>query len=224
LNNYSKDKRNEEREYVGRFNPLSMHIGYKPAFDFLAKPDQSSASDNQSAELDLQDDLPHKPKKKSKDKAVANRIKWTVVNRSTGGALVETYDSEFERNIFVGQLVSYSESESSADDYKLGYITRLHRDYIHGKVQMALVNICHTFKPVAVQSQFLQQNDLALPGILCFDYSDYPALLLHIGHRLQPNTIITLRFDQQKVSHSVDDILVIKREFVLYQLSQPYRQ
>jgi len=223
LNNLSKDKRSEERQYIGRFNPLTLYVGFKPGFDFLAKPEQFGESEKRHTELDLQDELPHKQKKKSKDLAVARRIKWNVVNKSSGGALVETYDSEFERNIFVGQMVIYNETEDSEGDCTLAYVTRLHRDYIHGKLQMAMVNICHAFKPVAVQSQFLENNALALPGILCFDYSDFPALLLHTSHRLQPKTAISLRFDQQKVLHSVDDILLIKREFVLYQLSQPYR-
>jgi len=224
LNHFSKDKRTEEREYVGRFDPLTLNIGYKQTFDILSKPQSAGPGPNDSAEWDLQDDLPHRNKGKNKDNAVAKRVQWTVVNRSNGGALIETYDTEFERRIFVGQLVSYSESKNAGEDLRLAYITRLHRDYMHGKLQMALVNICHTFKPVAVQSQALEKNALALPGVLCFDYSDYPALILHVSHRLQPNTPVSLRFDQQKVNHSVDDILLIKREFILYQLSQPYRR
>ena len=223
LNNFNKDKRSEEREYVGRFSPLTMYIGFKAGFDFISKPEQINDTLDHDTELGLQDDLDHKTKKKSKDLAVAKRIKWTVANRSNGGALVETYDSDFESSIFVGQMLLYSESESAVEDLQLAYVSRLHRDYIHGKLQMALVNICHVFKPVAVQSQLLENKGLALPGLLCFDYSDYPALILHISHRLQPNTAISLRFDQQTVLHSVEDILLIKREFILYQLSQPYR-
>jgi len=224
LNNFTKDKRREEREYVGRFNPLSLYVGYKSSFDFLALADSDDVQE-QAEELNLEDDIgygSHKSKRRSKDRAVAKRIKWTVVNRSEGGALLQSDDDEFDRNIFVGQIVVYSEADNS-DECRLAYVTRLHRDYIDAKLRMAVINICHTFKAVAVQSQFLENQSLALPGILCFDYSDYPALILHTSHRLQPNTAISLRFDKQKVLHTVEDILLIKREFILYQLSQPSR-
>lgn len=218
LNNIAKDDRCEERVYLGHFDPVVIYSGYKPCFNRLAQ--QTSANDGPIVDNTFREMLAQRSATVAENETSNEQSQWLVVNSSSGGLLVETRESRFTRSIFVGQLLMYSENLAAPQELSLGYVGRLHRDNNTDKLQMAIVNVSRAFSAVAVQSVFLQHNALALPGILCLDYLDYPALILHTTHRLHPETPISLLRQKRRVRHRVEDIVLIKREFALYQLSE----
>jgi len=213
----------EERAYIGHVDPLFIFNGFKICFNIMSdlRKKSENAANNQEKEdtqdMVIRDMLSQRSATIADDNTKEESSKWLVSNSSDQGILAETRESRFTHSMFVGQLVLYGSGEISPGEFNLAYLSRMHRD-AGDKLQVALVNISKKAELVVAQTKQLKKSALGLPGLLLADYDDGLGLVLHTGHRLQTGVFITLSRDKKSYDYNVGKVLMIQREFTLYQL------
>jgi hypothetical protein len=146
---------------------------------------------------------------------------WFVMDVSQGGVQIKTRESQFTTPLFIGQLVAFAFTREALTHPTIGYVLRLSRDGA-GNIEVTLRILATEVRATAVQSAFLSQNEMALPGmILSGGNAKNPSekwLVIHQSHRLAQGMPIKLGVEGQQKASLVDDVLERQREFVLYSL------
>ena len=121
--------------------------------------------------------------------------------------------------MYVGQILTFSYSREELRTPALGYITRLSRGKI-GVIEVTIKTLSMNPEVVAIQSEFLSKNEMALPAIMLPEEGDEKPqrMVLHQSHHLPPGTSIKVEREGEQCGCVVADILQTQREFIVYNM------
>jgi len=213
-------RRQEQREYVVGRKILYVYNGFMSAYKLLM---DAVAEDNEDSraqladENQLRDALAGRSALIASDEDSNTAGQWFVMDISEGGVHIKTRESQFTTSLFIGQLVAFSFTREELREPAVGYICRLSRNP-QGDMEVTLRTLAKRAKATAVQSHFLSQNDMALPGILTLKDDGSGGLVLHQSHRLAQGTPVTLGGEGERRTLIIADTLELQREFVFYSL------
>jgi hypothetical protein len=214
--NLQLKRRKEEREYILGQKVLYMYSGFMSVYKLLV--DASVEEDEESAELEadseLRDALAGRSALIASDLEANEFGKWFVVDKSEGGVHIKTRETEFTTALFIGQVVAFAYTREELAKPMVGYVIRLRRG-VNKEIEVTIRILSRLVTATAVQSEFLSQNDMALPAIVLND--DGRHLMVHQSHRLSPGTAVQLELEQHG-SDVISELLRIQREFVVYSL------
>jgi hypothetical protein len=212
-------RRREQRDYAVGRKVMYVYNGFMSAYkllmDAVAEDDDSRAQ--LADENQLRDALAGRSALIASDEDSNIAGQWFVMDISEGGVHIKTRESQFTTSLFIGQLVAYSFSREELREPAVGYICRLSRN-AQGDMEVTLRSLAKRAKATAVQSSFLSQNDMALPGILTLKDDGPEGLILHQSHRLTQGTPVTVGGEGEQRTLIIADTLDIQREFVFYSL------
>lgn len=210
-------QRMEKREYILGQKVLYVYNGFMSVYKLLVdmaaeneEPNPELAADNE-----LRDALAGRSALIAADLEASEFGQWFVVDLSEGGVHIKTRESEFTTALYIGQVVAFAYSREGLAKPVLGYVVRLRRG-VNKEIEVTIRILSKSVIATAVQSDFLSQNDMALPAML-LDDTDGRHLMLHHSHRLSSGTSVKIELEQRKTD-IISEMLKIQREFVIYSL------
>jgi hypothetical protein len=212
-------RRREQRDYVVGQKILFVYNGFMSAYKLLvdAVTEDEDLREQRADENQLRDALAGRSAIIATDEESVTAGQWFVMDVSDGGVHIKTRESQFITSLFIGQLVAYSFSREELLEPAVGYICRLSRNG-QGDMEITLRTLAKRTRATAVQSDFLSQNDMALPGILALKDDGFAGLILHQSHRLTQGTLVKVGSEGERQSMLIDETLEVQREFVFYGL------
>ncbi len=225
-------RRSESRDNIVGRQVLYVYNGFSSAFKLLT--DNLEEDEEALAELavdnELRDTLAGRSALITTGRMSADEGQWFVLDRSDGGVHIKTRESQFTTAMFIGQLVAFAYSRKQLQRPLLGYVVRLCRDR-EQEIEVTVRIISQQPQAAAVQSDFLSQNDMALPAILLCDSSrdnsrddkpdvpPEPSLLLHHSHRMASGLAVRIEAGGESRAVHIGDLMRMQREFVMYRLA-----
>lgn len=213
--------RQDAREYVIGSKVLHVYNGYMPVYKLLMKNQQAQQGKQQpAAGYALRDALAGRSSIIDWDVNSAELGQWRVMDSSAGGVHVKTQETPFTTALYIGQILAFGYVVEEMQTPILGYVTRLNR-HVAGEIEVIIRILPGNPRAIAVQNQLLAEKAMALPGIFLpadEQQSLQPRLALHYSHCLPADTRVTIDFNGQPAAFLLTDMLLIQREFILYQL------
>lgn len=213
-------RRREKREYAVGQKILFVYNGFMSAYKLLMDAVAGDDADMRAQLADenqLRDALAGRSALIASDEESSTVSQWFVMDMSDGGVHIKTRESQFTTSLFIGQLVAYSFTREELQEPAVGYVCRMARN-AQGDMEVTLRTLAKGAKATAVQSSFLSQNDMALPGIITLQDGGPGGLVLHQSHRLAHGTPVTLGGEGEQRTMIIADTLELQREFVFYSL------
>ncbi|NOX77213.1 MAG: hypothetical protein GXP17_11515 [Gammaproteobacteria bacterium] len=219
-------RRSRVRDNIVGRQVLYVYNGYASVFKLLT--DNQEEDEDTLAELavdnELRDTLAGRSALITSGRVSADEGQWFVLDRNDGGVHIKTRESQFTTAMFIGQLVAFAYSREQLQHPLLGYVVRLCRDR-EQEIEITVRIISQQPQAAAVQSDFLSQNDMALPAILLsdssngFSHGEEPSLLLHHSHRMASGLTVKIETGGESRVVQIGDLMQIQREFVVYRLA-----
>jgi hypothetical protein len=214
--------RQDKRVNVVGQRILYVYNGFMSVYRLLL---EALEEEDEAAELAqenwLRDALAGRSSLVAMDEETITMGQWFVMDVSQGGVHIKTRESQFTTPLFIGQLVAFAFTREDLIHPTIGYVLRLSRDGA-GNIEVTLRVLARDARATAVQSVFLSQNEMALPGMILSGVDpENPMekrLVIHQSHRLAQGMPIKLGVEGQQKASLVDDVLEMQREFVLYSL------
>lgn len=227
-------QRKEQREYTIGQKILYVYNGFMSVYKLLVDMAEQEARANEGQDGEqgeqhaLRDALAGRSALIASDLDAGEFGQWFVVDKSAGGVHMKTRESEFTTALFIGQLVAFGFSREELKKPTLGYVVRLNRK-LNKEMEVTIRILSHHVEATAVQSDFLSQNDMALPAIMLrsrvekrvgatHEEDKVTQLVLHHSHRLSPGTAIQVEAEKDKQGTEIAELLQLQREFVVYRL------
>jgi len=214
-------ERKEKREHIAGQKILYVYNGFMSVYKFLveASYEDEEIHNELASDNELRDALASHSALIASGVQAVHFGQWYVVDRSEGGVHIRTQESEFITAMYVGQILAFSYSREELNAPALGYITRLSRGKI-GVIEVTIKTLSINPEVVAIQSEFLSKNEMALPAILLPAEGEGKAqrMVLHQSHHLSPGTSIKVEREEEQCGFVVADILQTQREFIVYSL------
>ena len=215
-------ERKEKREHIAGQKILYVYNGFMSVYKFLVE----ASYEDEEIQKELASDNELRDALASHSALIASGVQaihfgqWYVVDRSEGGVHIRTQESEFTTAMYVGQILTFSYSREELKTPALGYITRLSRGKV-GVIEVTIQTLSKNPEVVAIQSEFLSKNGMALPAILLPEEGDEKPqrMVLHQSHHLSPGTSIKVEREGEQCGCVVADILQTQREFIVYSLN-----
>ena len=212
-------ERKEKREYVAGQKILYVYNGFMSVYKFLVE----ASYDDEEIQKELASDNELRDALASHSALIASGVQaihfgqWYVVDRSEGGVHIRTQESEFTTAMYVGQILTFSYSREELRTPALGYIARLSRGKV-GVIEVTIKTLSMNPEVVAIQSEFLSKNEMALPAIMLPEEGDEKPqrMVLHQSHHLPPGT--SIKVEGEQCGCVVADILQTQREFIVYSM------
>jgi hypothetical protein len=152
------------------------------------------------------------------DSAQADKhTQWEIVNLSASGLLIHTTETQYIKNLFIGQLMIFADSKAALAHPTCGWVVRICRDS-DTHVEISLRILASQIESVVVQTEILQKNAMGMPGIMIFDAGEDLQLLMHQSHRLLCGSNVTIQRSGNGYDYTIGEIAFVQREFVVYQL------
>jgi hypothetical protein len=151
------------------------------------------------------------------DEQQDNLTHWEVINESAGGLLLRTKETQYIKNLFIGQLIVFAKSKDDLSNPACGWVVRICRDS-QANVEISLKILALQVESAIVQTEFLRKNAMGMPGIMVLDAGEDLQLLMHQSHRLPPGTQLNIQRDGMGYVCTVGDMAFFQREFVAYWL------
>lgn len=208
-------QRQHPRNYPLGKKVLYVYTGFLAVYELLTEA--VVEEDERSLLVDehqLRDALAERSALISSDADSSTAGQWLVMNNSAGGVHIKTRESQFTTSLFIGQLVAFAYTRDGLLSPIIGYVSRFMRSGQDIEVTLRVVST--RADATAVQSEFLSQNEMALPAIWTRLSDGREGVILHQSHRLSPGAAITLEVDGRRVSERIQAIELIQREFVLH--------
>jgi len=226
-------RRSAPRETVIGRQVLYVYNGYSSVFKLLTDnlQEDEEVLEELAADNELRDTLAGRSALISTSRVSNDEGQWFVLDRSDGGVHIKTRESQFTTGMFIGQLMAFAFSREDLQRPMLGYVMRMCRDR-EKELEVTVRIVSRQPRPAAVQSEFLSQNDMALPAILLRDEpggeatgegdvgpAAAPKLLLHHSHRMASGLKVGVESDGESHRYHVGDLMQMQREFVIYRLA-----
>lgn len=213
-------ERRLKRHNVFGQESLRIYFGYPEAYRLLsdlAAADIKKAMDNR----EFTDKLASHSALMSEDGKSYRTTKWSIVNFSSGGLLVQTEETGFTNPIEIGQLIAFNPNEEELRRPMLGYVTRINRPLEH-QVEVAIVRLS-TYAEVAIVQDEHDINLAKGKGVILFNTLDNKwALIARHEYQFFNGTPLRLiRENDQRVPARLGHVLLTKQEFVIFELSAP---
>jgi hypothetical protein len=212
-------QRTQTRSYIDVEDELFVFNGFTPSFNLLTA-NQSAEEDGADLNTNLNRQLAQRSAVLAESGTADATTRWTVVNESSGGMLIRTRETQFIKNLSIGQLSVFAKNKSGLEYPSLGYVTRIRR--LKGMLlEVSLKRLSRQVEGVAVQNEFLQKNNMAMPGILVIDAGEFLQLIVHQSHRLRPGGAVKIQRAGVKYDYVLGPVQVLQREFLLYNVISP---
>lgn len=209
-------QRADTRKYSAQEQHLYIYNGFTSGFRMLSSNRQGISGHGQTQnQLNLS--LAQRSALLADGGSDDNHTFWEIINESAGGILLRTKETQFIKNLYVGQLVVFAKSKDSLSTPACGWVVRICRDY-QRNVEISLKILAMQIECVVVQTEFLRKNAMGMPGIMILDAGEELQLLMHFSHRLLPATRVFIRRDGNCYAYTVGDMAFFQREFVVYRL------
>ncbi len=220
LNRLHGRERGDTRKYKDHEEDIFVFNGFTTSFNLLVTKDVATDQEDVLASQ-LNDALAQRSAVMADTGTSEDATRWLIVNESKDGLLLRTKDTQYIKNLFVGQLTAYAPSKQELKRPSIGYIVRIVRTD-ESNIEISLKILSSQIGGTAVQNRFLQKNSMGLPGILIFDTGPGKQLqlLLHQSHKLSTGTAVTIQKSGQSYEHAIGKADIIQREFVVYNLDE----
>ncbi|MDH5325025.1 MAG: hypothetical protein OEZ68_17050 [Gammaproteobacteria bacterium] len=207
-------QRNETRRYRDEA-PSYVFLGYSKCFSLLNSGNDPEA---ESAEQ-LRNSLAQSSASISPTAGSGESARWVIINESSKGMLLQTAATQYISHIFIGQLLALAQEREQLRYPIIAYVTRIVRAG-ENKIQLAVKRLSSQVSCVVVQNDFLQKNNMGLPGLLILDSGEGLRLLVHQSHRLGESQEIAIKRGGKLFRTTVQSTQLMRREFIVYQLSE----
>jgi len=224
-------KRMEHREHVIGQKILYVYNGFMSVYKLLVEMSEEETDVPSELEEthDLRDALAGRSALIASDLESTESGQWFVVDKSEGGVHMKTRESQFTTALFIGQVVGFGFSREELKKPMLGYVVRLNRN-LSKEIEVTIRILSLQAEATAVQSEFLNKNDMALPAIVLRSRVGKasksgnasvtnPQLVLHHSHRLAPGTSIQIESGHKQQAYAIDELVQLQKEFVIYHLA-----
>ena len=211
-------ERGDTRKYKDHEEDIFVFNGFTTSFNLLVTKDAGTDQEDALANQ-LNDALAQRSAVMADSGTSEDATRWLIVNESKDGLLLRTKDTQYIKNLFVGQLTAYAPSKQELKRPSIGYIVRIVRSD-ESYIEISLKILSSQIGGTAVQNRLLQKNAMGLPGILIFDTGrgKQLQLLLHQSHKLSTGTAVTIQKSGRSYEQAIGKADIIQREFVVYNL------
>jgi hypothetical protein len=208
--------RTDTRKYMDESQEVYVYNGFTAGFHMLntTKADLNAPNPMQNQ---LNIDLAQRSASLADSAQADTLTQWEIINISANGMLVHTKETQYIKNLFIGQLMVFARSKAALAHPSCGWVVRICRDS-DNNVEISLKILASQIESVVVQTEILQKNAMGMPGIMIFDAGEDLQLLVHQSHRLLPGSNVTIQRSGNAYDYTIGEIEFFQREFVVYQL------
>ncbi|MGD8594055.1 MAG: hypothetical protein PVF82_14580 [Gammaproteobacteria bacterium] len=212
--------RTDTRKYMDETQAVYVYNGFTAGFHMLNATKASTNADINAPNPmpnQLNIDLAQRSASLADGAQEDKLTQWEIINISACGMLLHTKETQYIKNLFVGQLMVFAESKAALSHPSCGWVVRICRDG-DNNVEISLKILAAQIESVVVQTEILQKNAMGMPGIMIFDAGEDLQLLMHQSHRLLPGSNVTIQRSGNAYNYTIGKIEFFQREFVVYQL------
>ena len=216
LKKLRETERTDTRKYTDETQEVFVYNGFTAGFHMLnaSKADLRSSSALQNQ---LNIDLAQRSASLADGAQADKHTQWQVINICAGGMLIRTRETQYIKNLFIGQLMVFAHSKSALEHPACGSVVRICRNG-DDNVEISLKFLASQIESVVVQTEILQKNAMGMPGIMIFDAGEDLQLLMHQSHGLSPGSNVTIQRSGNSYDYRIGEIEFVQREFIVYQL------
>ncbi len=216
LKKLRETERADTRKYTDETQEVHVFNGFTAGFHMLnANKTGLNASNPKQDQLAI--DLAQRSASLADDAQVDKLTQWQVINKSASGMLIRTKETQYIKNLFIGQLMIFASSKAALAHPTCGWVVRICRDS-GSNVEISLKILASHIESVVVQTEILQKNAMGMPGIMIFDAGEALQLLMHQSHRLIPGSSVIIQRSGNSYNYCIGEIEFVQREFIVYQL------
>ena len=216
LNKLREAQRADTRKYSQEPQYLYIYSGFTAGFRML-NANRLSITDHRRLQNQLNITLAQRSATLADGAQEDTLTHWEVINESASGLLLRTKETQYIRNLFVGQLIVYAKSKDTLSNPACGWVVRIARDN-HAHVEISLKILALQIESVVVQTDFLRKNAMGMPGIMILDAGEELQLLMHQSHRLLADSQVFIQRGGKDYGYTVGELALFQREFVVYRL------
>jgi hypothetical protein len=216
LKKLRETERADTRKYTDATQDVYVFNGFTAGFRLL-NTKKAGLSEPNPLQNQLHIDLAQRSASLANGAQEDKLTQWDIVNESAGGLLMRTKETQYIKNLFIGQLVIYAKTKAALAHPACGWIVRICRES-DNNLAISLKILASQIESVVVQTEILKKNAMGMPGIMIFDAGEDLQLLMHQSHRLLPGSNVTIQRSGNSYSYTIGGIGVFQREFVVYQL------
>jgi hypothetical protein len=217
LKKLRESERADTRKYPEEVQDWYVYNGFTAGFRMLSGT-QPQTDGSRQLQNQLNISLAQRSASLADTGSAENFTQWEIVNESAGGVLLRTKETQFIKNLFIGQLIVFARSKNALSQPSCGWVVRICRNN-DNQVELSLEMLASHIESVVVQTEILKKNAMGMPGIMVLDAGEDLQLLMHQSHRLMQGSTVSIQRGGNSYTSVIGEILFFQREFVLYRLN-----